>query len=355
MNKDRIQTLSLLLVGVVAAGFIAVVMMEYIIPVLLPFIIAFAVAFSVRGPAKKLSERTRIPERIIRAFLAIFTMIFIFGAISLLLWQITSAVWSFLSGLGDGNPIYDVLTRLSDPGYSVFGDAIPEGLAERISDALENMLSGALTRLAEAVTGWVGGIPNLMFFLLVTVISLIYFSLDLERISEWVKSFFPKSVGEKLSEIRGGLFSVAGKYIRSYALILLITFGVLLSGFLLIKVERALVLAVVVSLLDILPVIGVGTVLVPWSIFEIVTGSSGRGIAIAVLFVINLVIRQFSEPKIVGKNLNLHPALTLLLLYVGYALFGIQGLVTVPLVAAMLVLLFKQKPTAKIDEGKGGE
>jgi len=355
MNKERIQTLSLLLVGIVSGGIIVLVTMEHILPVILPFIIAWAVAFAVRGPARRLSEKTRVPERVVRVFMAIFTTLFTFGAITLLLWQIVAAVWSFLSKIGEGNAIYDILTKLSNPDYSVFGDAIPEGLAERISEALEKMLSGALTRLAEAVTGWVGGIPNLMFFLLVTVISLIYFSLDLERINTWIKSLFPERFGGRLSKIREGIFTVGGKYIRSYALILLITFGVMVTGFFLIGIKHALVLAVIISLLDILPVIGVGTVLVPWSIFEIVTGNHARGIALAVLFVVNLVIRQFAEPKIVGKNLDIHPVLTLLLLYVGYALFGIQGLVTVPILAAVLVVLLKENSTPKIDEGKGGK
>lgn len=355
MNKDKAERLVTLLLGIVAGALILIVLMKEVVPVLLPFMIAWAVAFAVRGPARKISEKTHIPERALRVFIAIFTTLFLFGIVALIVWRLTAAVWSFLSGIGEENAVYDVLTKISEPGLSIFGDGIPDELAARISEAIEKMLSGALSALAESVTGWVGVIPKVLFFLLVTVISLIYFSLDLERINSFVKSLLPARFSGKLSDLRKKFFEVGAKYIRSYALILLITFGIMLLGFLVIGVKHAFVLAVFVSLLDILPVIGVGTVLLPWSIFEFAVGNHPLGVGLIILFVINLVVRQFSEPKIVGKNLNIHPVLTLFFLYVGYAFFGVWGLVTVPIIAALVGVLFNRDSSAKVGERESGE
>ena len=175
MNKDKTERLVTLLLGIVAGAIILIVLMKQVVPVLLPFMIAWAVAFAVREPARRISEKTRIPERALRVFIAIFSTLFVFGVIALVVWRLTAAVWSFLSGIGEKNAVYDVLTKISEPGLSIFGDGIPDELAGRISAAIEKMLSGALTALAESVTGWVGVIPKVLFFLLVTVISLIYF------------------------------------------------------------------------------------------------------------------------------------------------------------------------------------
>lgn len=355
MNKEKLQFWVLLFVGIISGSLIFLVLMEYIIPVFAPFLIAWAMAFAVRGPARKLSEKIRVPERIIRLFMAIFATLAVFGILAVLIWQLTAAVWRFLSDLGEGNVIYDILTELTSPKLPIFGDGMPSELAERISEALSTMLSGALSMLAEVVTSWVGIIPKALFFLLVTVISLIYFALDLEKINARIKGLLPERVGSVLSRLRRNIFTVGGKYLRSYLLIMLITFVIMLSGFLIIRVEHALLIALVVSVLDILPVIGVGTVLVPWSVFELASGNHAVGIGLLILFLVNVVIRQLVEPKIVGKSLDMHPILTLIFLYVGYALFGIQGLVIIPVAAVVVGLFFKENCAAEIDEGSGGE
>ena len=130
----------------------------------------------------------------------------------------------------------------------------------------------------------------------------------------------------------------------SYLTLMLITFALMLAGFLLIEVKHAFLLAAVVALLDVLPVLGVGTVLVPWSVFCFATGDAGLGIGLAVLFVVNTVLRQVIEPKIVGKSLDMHPVLTLFLLYAGYLLFGIAGVLLVP-VAALIIGTLINRPT----------
>ena len=97
-------------------------------------------------------------------------------------------------------------------------------------------------------------------------------------------------------------------------------------------------------------------VLLPWSIFEIAMGRHGVGIGLAVLFVVNTVARQILEPKIVGKSLDMHPVLTLLVLYVGYSLFGLGGVLLTPAVALLLAaLLGKEDHSAKVDKASLGE
>jgi predicted PurR-regulated permease PerM len=114
-------------------------------------------------------------------------------------------------------------------------------------------------------------------------------------------------------------------------------------------VEGSATLAFFVAILDILPVIGVGTVLIPWSIIAFLMSDTSLGIGLIVLFLVNAVIRQLIEPKILGKSLDLHPLLTLMLIYVGFSLFGIWGLILLPLLAVSILFGLKNKGSAKID------
>ena len=346
--KEKITTYSLATLGILAGGILAFVGVKYILPVTAPFFIAWAMALATRTPAAELSRKIRVPEKILRLMMSIFLTLFIFGALTLIVWRSTAALWSFLSDIGEGGELYGLLTALTKPSLPIFGEKIPIELRESVSDAARKLLEAAFSRLANAVTSLVGALPRALLFLLVTVIALVYFALDLERINAFVKSNLPKNVSLGLSKFRRGLFESAKKYLRSYALLLLLTYVALLAGFLVLKIRNAAVVALFVSILDVLPVIGVGCVLLPWGVFEIILGNHFLGIGLLVLFVINAVVRQFAEPKLLGKSLNLHPVLMLLLIYVGYALFGLMGLVVLPVIAMGIGIFLQKDHTAEV-------
>ena len=346
--KENLKTYSILSLGILSGGVLLFVSVKYLLPVLSPFLIAWVMALATRNPAAHLSKKIRVSEKVLRLMMSIFLTLFIFGALALIVWRATTAIWNFLGSVGDGGVIYDILTALTKPTLPVLGDKIPIELRQRISEAFSRLLDTAFSRLAGVVTSLVGALPGALLFLLVTVIALVYFAFDLERINAFVKSILPDKIKLRLSKFRADLFSSAKKYLRSYALLTLITYIALLLGFLILRVKNAATLALFVSLLDILPIIGVGTVLLPWGVAEIILGNHALGIGLLVLFVINATVRQFAEPKILGKSLNLHPVLMLLIIYVGYALFGVVGLIVLPVIAMGLGGLLKKDHTAEI-------
>ena len=129
---------------------------------------------------------------------------------------------------------------------------------------------------------------------------------------------------------------------------MLITFAIMLVGFMILGIERALLIALIVAVLDLLPILGVGIVLVPWSIFSFALGNNAIGIGLIVIFLSYTLIREILEPKILGKSLDVHPALTLVSLYLGYSLFGAPGLIVFPIIAVLICHLFKKDKSAKV-------
>ena len=343
MNKEKLSYYSLLSVGAVAAGFILIIGVKYILPVILPFLLAWLIAMATGPAAEKLSRKTKLPCRVYRLMLSLFLTLAVFAAVTVALWQLTLALWRFLSDIGEGNKLYDFLEMLASPSPPIFSDVFSEELANKITAAVSSMLSSVLAWLGEAVTTAASALPNAFFFLIVTVISLVYFSLDLERINNLCRAILPKKLTQTMARMRDAVIFVIKKYISSYLIIMLITYLTMLLGFLALGVNHAALIALIVAALDILPVIGVGTVIVPWSIIEIISGSKFVGIGLLVLFVINTVIRQLAEPKIVGKSLDLHPIVTLILLYVGYRLLGFFGLILFPVAAVSIGVALGKK------------
>ena len=341
MNKQKLQFTVLLLVGIISGGVVGFFAVKYLLPILAPFALAWIIAMATDSPSEKLSVKLKVKKHLLRLFLSLFAVSATFSLVFVGVWQGAGALWRFLSDMGEGK-FYDVLSAITSvPIAERLG--IPSELYARFEEAVADMLSSALSFAAGAVSSLAMFIPRALFFILIPVIALIYFALDLERINSFVKSALPQHIVEKIRVMRTRFFGVFKKYVLSYLTLMLITFVLMLTGFLFVGVKHAFLVAAVVALLDVLPVLGVGTVLVPWSVFCFATGDGRLGIGIAVLFVINTVLRQVIEPKIVGKSLDMHPILTLFLLYAGYLLLGIAGVLLVP-VAALIIGTLINRP-----------
>ncbi len=345
---EKISRYAIISIGILSSIILLIGFTEYVFPILLPFLIAWLLASVTVSPARSLATSIKAPERVIRLVLSLLlAIIFLLGA-GILVWRMTTALWHFLVDISEKNRLYDLLELILSRDIPLLGGIIPDELASRVSEAFGSLLSEGISFIAEGVKALASSLPHIFLFFLVTLISLVYFALDYDKIADFVKSTLPNKVNSMLSTCRKGIFFVLKKYIFSYSLIMLITYCILLIGFLILRVEHPLVLAFFIALLDILPIIGVGTVLVPWSIYELAVGNSSLGVGLILLFLVNAVVRQLSEPKIVGKSLDLHPIVTLILLYVGYGLFGILGMILLPVAAVCLSVILKGDNSAEV-------
>ena len=117
-----------------------------------------------------------------------------------------------------------------------------------------------------------------------------------------------------------------------------VTFLILTAGFFFLRVEYALLFALLITIIDALPVFGTGTVLIPWSMAQFLRGDTRCGVGLLLLYAVAALTRQALEPRLVGKQVGLNPVLTLLALYTGYRLLGVGGMIVFPIAA----MLFKQ-------------
>jgi sporulation integral membrane protein YtvI len=207
--------------------------------------------------------------------------------------------------------------------------------------------------LTSQVARIIAALPQIMITVIVMLLSLFYFANDYDKIGNSIVSYLPRSMAKKAPIIKNDIILVISKYIKSYMLLLLITFSILFSGFLILKVENSFVLAIIISIVDILPILGVGTILIPWAVISIISGNTKIAIGILVLFVIIYIVRQYSEPKIVSAQMEVHPLLTLFAMYAGLKLAGILGLVFAPLIAFIVKTCYNSfKKEKTVDNSK---
>ncbi len=347
MNKEKLTYYAALIFCILGGGVLFFIFMKYILGALLPFLIAWGVAFAVRRPAIWICKKTGLPCRITRVTLATLGIILVVALGFLMIWQIAALIWEFLGGL-DGGSLGTFIDKITSLRFGIFGDIIPEELREQIASAFKGAVGSLLTSVAEGLTRFAASVPRALIFVIISVIATIYFSLDLENINLGIKKLLPERVFELSVKVKDGFLSVGVKYLKAYSLIMLITFFLMLIGLSVLRVRGAAPIALIIAVLDILPVLGVGTVLVPWSIFSFFSGNTFMGIGLLILLLVNEITRQILEPKIIGKNLNIHPLLTLILLYSGYALFGFAGLILLPLAAVIINILIVKDKSAEV-------
>ena len=132
------------------------------------------------------------------------------------------------------------------------------------------------------------------------------------------------------------------KLIKGYGILMLMTFLELLAGFLILRVKYALLLSLLIAVIDILPVLGTGTVLIPWGIAGLILKNTALGIGILVLYAVITVIRNFAEPKIIGKQIGINPLFTLLSMFIGIKLLGFAGVIIFPTALIVTVKYYSE-------------
>lgn len=347
--KEKISLISIISVGILSILILFLVFTKYLLPILLPFIISLMIAASTVNPAKALSQRINAPERIIRLVISVVVTLFFFALVSLLLWRISTGVWGFLTDMNEKNGIYGILSSIPSVDSRMFGKIFPPEILKKIGLAVDELIASVFSALAEWIASIAASLPQIFLFVLVSLVSLIYFALDYDKIASFIKGILPEKATVILRKIRLSIITVIKKYLLSYSIILLITYGIILAGLLILRVKHAPVIAFLISILDLLPVIGVGTVLIPWSIAAFIGKNAYLGIGLIILFLVNTLIRQYSEPKILGKSLDLHPIVTLMIVYIGYALFGFFGMILLPVVVVSLVTVLKGNDSSEIE------
>lgn len=337
MEKWDWQRLSAMLfcalVGIGALFFIG----RYLFPVLLPFLAAFLLARLVRTPAQKLSEWLRLPEGV--AAVGLLLLLLTAGGAGLwcLLWYLGREAVALVERLLSDGTLATLLSDVQTWGAELLSRVgVTEELLPSLSDVCFDALGGIAASLPASLSSILSPLPEYLFFALLVLVASVYFCLDKGESVRALASLLPVSLRTRAASLRKRCGVLMGRYLRAYLCLFSMTLGILFFGFLLLGIEHALLLSLLIAAADLLPVIGVGTVLIPWGLFLLLTGEGGRGIALLVLYLVVSVARQLAEPRLVGKSLGVHPLLSLLVTYAGLRLFGFWGLVLSPLASVAI-------------------
>ncbi len=318
---------------------------KYVFEITLPFLVAFLVVALARPKINFLAKRTRVPKPIVSLFVIFMialTGAFLVGVIgTITVIQVVNIAEGLIEGMSgdDGyiNDFFSLIDSLEEKApfiRSFLKD--DQSLSSIISEMLLDSAKNLSTQITELLGRLISAIPNIAVTLIVVSLSIFYFAKDYDKIGNHVFNFLPKRVGNIVLIFKNDVLHVVSKYLKSYMILFLLCFAEVFSGFLIVNQKNAFVLALIISVVDFLPILGAGTVLAPWGVIMLILGDYKLAITLLALATITYISRQILEPKILSSQMNIHPLITLFAMFLGLKVAGFLGLIVAPILAFII-------------------
>ena len=338
MTKERMTQFLIkfayaaVILGLIYLGF------RYALPLFMPFLLGFLFSVLLWRPASFLSEKLRINRRLVSTILV--TLFFILLATLALL--VGSQLFSYAkTAVSRFNTVIVPAVESLTEAASKWTKRLDPSVVSALESIVESVLLSLRSKIADistrVVTAIMSSVPSSFLNVIFMIIATYFISLDFGFLRWAMERRIPAETYEKIQAGTDYCKATVGRLLRSYALIMGITFAEQAVGLTILGVEYSILIAMVIAVFDILPVVGSGTIMLPWAVISLTTGDYKRGIGLLVLYVIITIIREIIEPRIVGDHVGLHPLLTLMCMFVGYRLFGGVGLLGLPFLCAVLV------------------
>ena len=342
--------------------------MKYAFGLVAPFIVALAVAILLQKPLRIISEKTKIKKNILGAVAVLLIISIVISAVVLVGYRLFVEFKGFGEYVMSKMSDLPALIRSAEEWILARLTVLPDSLEKTVADSVTGIVDRLLLVSQEETTGMtqtsengfdlsflatpLGGllstakqIPVIFAGIFMGIIACFFITCDYDKFRVLISENISREHEVAIVKTRRILGDILGKMLKSYATLIFITFCEVSIGLNILKLIGVysggyiLVISIITAIVDILPVLGTGTILIPWAIFSLFTGNIGLGIGLVVLYILITVIRQVIEPRLVAMNVGLHPAITLFGMYMGVQLFGFLGIFILPITFVLVKAL----------------
>lgn len=314
----------------------------------MPFLVAFIISLMIEPAIKKMMEKTKLSRRTSSIIIFLLVSVIILGLLT----------WGIITIFSESSSLLQGLNDYFDKAYAQFQSFIQSFHFDKIhvSDEVLNVIQNSTTDILTTISNWLRGaltglielvtsLPSIAICIGITVIALYFICVDKIYILDQIEHHLPKTWMIKIQRHLKELISTLGGYLKAEATLVLVSFIITLIGLYILEfagfnIQYPLLMALFIGFVDALPILGSGTVMIPWAIICGLNGDINLGIAIIVLLIVMSIARQFLEPKLVSKNIGVHPIFTLIAMYTGFKVIGIIGLLIGPIVLIIIKNIF---------------
>lgn len=318
---------------------------KYLLTYIAPFVIAWIIASGLQRVVKWLYEKLQLQR-------GIATMLSMVTVLSGITWGISALVRKIFiqaNTLYQRIPLYrdEILMtfeNISDKTqnlFSVLPFTLPISLEKTIDQLFQNLTSFLGSFLSKGSINVVSKLPNILFLIIITLLSIFFMTRDYEGIKEFMAAQLPESMREKSKILKDDLISALGGYVRTQLILMCVTISICFVGFLMLGVNSAVLLAIIIGIVDALPIFGSGLFLIPWALYNLILGQYTIAIGLIAIYALIVIIRQTIEPRILSNQIGVYTLVTIMGMYIGFRVIGVFGLILGPIVVIILQTLQK--------------
>ncbi len=302
----------------------------------LPFVLGFAISLLVKPLSNLLKKKLPFSKKASSVISALLSTLLVFsvlaGTLSFVSYKIFNEIKTFLISLPDVDTILNYVEGLTgdlDKYYSIFDlSNLNFDIVQKFHSQIYSFISSTLNVtkfLMNKLVSIVVGLPMIIAIGFITFLSTYFFSKDMTNIESKILSPFTSAGRVKAKRIIRESKSMLGSYIKSYIYLMSLTFCETFIGFTILGINYALTLSLLTAVLDLLPVLGVGSVCLPMAVYFYFQGKSFVSIGLLIMYVVVFIVRQIAEPKLVSTNVGIHPLMVIASIFIGLKSFGILG------------------------------
>lgn len=314
----------------------------------MPFLIAFIISLILEPAIKFLMKKFQLTRKLSAIIVFIIAFTIIVGGLTWGVATLISESTNLLSGIN----VY--IEKISEQfqniiNYFQFSKIKPSNevlsIIQNSTGDFLNTISNWVQNFLKNIINFITSIPTIAIYFVITILSLYFICTERIYILDQIEHHLPKSWARKLGIHINELTRTLGGFLKAETTLILVSFVISIIGLYILKftkfnIHYPLLMAIFIGFVDALPILGSGTVMVPWGIISALDGDLKLGIAIIILWIIMSVIRQFLEPRIVSKQIGIHPIFTLIAMYTGFKVIGIIGMLVGPIILIILKNIF---------------
>lgn len=316
----------------------------------LPFLIAIIIASIIEPIVKFLMKRLKF-KRKLACTISLLLVITILGTLITL--GTTKLISECKDLIANSNEYYKQIYENSMKYLNEIEEGktiIPKEVVDLAKEGAGGIIDGAkeiAINTGKSILSTLSTIPTMITYVIITILAIIFTCYDRQYVLDKIESQVPKKWVEKAKEIYKEMFSVSWNYIKAEAKISSVFFVIVLISLIVfdlvgLNVKSPVLMAIIIGFIDMLPLFGAGAVMIPWAIYLAFTGNIALSIAIMIVWGIWAVLKQFIEPKMVSKEIGMHPIFTLVGMYTGFRLMGVLGLMLGPIIILIIANVFRE-------------
>lgn len=311
--------------------------LKYIPGLFMPFIFAFLIVLVTNPLVNFIEKKLKIPRKVGGPIISVLAIITILVIIYFLITVVFVEASDMVKDLGV------ILKSLPDKfeefsgKYNIFLDRFELPEAIKTTFDFNNIVSNLTSSLSKSldlqniVSGLITNATSFIFSFFIMIVATVLLSADYVRIRAFVMRQLSPKYQKTMLNVKVFMKHTVWGYAKTYSIIFAFYFITMYIVFLVMNIQHALLLAFLIAIVDLLPVLGLGAVLIPWSVISFISGSAWVGIVLIVSYIVLTFARNIVEPKLIGKQVGIHPFVALLSIYIGLKLFGVIGIFLVPL------------------------